>query len=315
MSSHDVIDLIRGIAWPVVIALLLVTYRKSIGAFLDGLAGSIGSRGGKVSVAQVFSLELNPLPEFSPSWSYPHLSDVRQLSPAFEFQSGSTELFNQIGNAMPADYAVIDLGTGDQWLTSRLFIFADLLERVRGLRCFVFVETAGAIRRRFVGTASPSSVRQALGHRYPWLDQALTQAYAASPRGALSAPGTLDRSFAQQIAQSFLQNVQIDQQPAPLEAGDWLKHENQSLWEHAKWLDGARITRVLGDTLNDAYAPEQVDASPAERTRTVLRREGPFVALVGDDKVFRLLVDRQALLDRVAIRVVETFDEPAEVGP
>ncbi|HEX3472429.1 MAG TPA: hypothetical protein VHT28_14710 [Silvibacterium sp.] len=84
----------------------------------------------KLSVFQI-ELELSTLPEFTSTWSAPQLSDVRQLTPANEFSSQATALLDQIRNDYGSDYAVVDLGTGQQWLTSRLFIFAILLRRMR----------------------------------------------------------------------------------------------------------------------------------------------------------------------------------------
>ena len=86
---------------------------------------------------------------------------------------------------------------------SRLFVFAEMLPRLRGLRCFVFVERAGTIRRRLVGIARAEKVRWALASQFPWLEQALMHEYGQpqpymsqsqiSVNGAVP-PGLLSRS-------------------------------------------------------------------------------------------------------------------------
>ena len=76
-------------------------------------------------------------------------------------------LFEQLEDVDEAlDYLAIDLGTG-RWLTSRLFIFAIMLQRMRDLRCFVFLAQEGDEGGRFLGTASPDKVRWALAYLAP----------------------------------------------------------------------------------------------------------------------------------------------------
>ena len=70
--------------------------------------------------------------------------------------------------------------------------------------------------------------------------------------------------------------------------------------EHAKWLDGARIEHVLGNDLDASdvtLAPNQTfsDLGPA-----VLHQRGRFVAVVDPDKTFRGLVERSAVLEKLA---------------
>jgi hypothetical protein len=83
-----------------------------------------------LSVYEV-SIELAAVPELSSTWEAGP-ADVRQLTPATVFDSYSQSLFQELLQPGQADYAVVDLGDGRKWLTSRLFIFALVLGRVRG---------------------------------------------------------------------------------------------------------------------------------------------------------------------------------------
>lgn len=129
MDFTDVIGLIGVVAWPAVIVTAVLVLRKPLSSFLKGL----GQRTKKLSVFQ-FALELSEVPEIKPTWSGPLLSDVRQPTAAAEFDSRAMALFEQFEDETAYDYAVVDLGVGNQWLTSRLFIFAVVLERMRGLQ-------------------------------------------------------------------------------------------------------------------------------------------------------------------------------------
>src|SRR5438094_3640888 len=260
MDFKDFVELVKALAWPTVVAVALVAFRKP----LQRLVGDLGRRATKVTVFDV-SIELASVPEFAPAWSGPNLSDVRQLSPADEFSSAAMALFDQIRSGTGSDYAVIDLGTGEQWLTSRLFIFAIMLERMRGLRSLVFVETAADIRRRIVGTASPGQVRWALAQRYPWLEPAFAKAYGSI--GAVqiqSQYGALEPWTATQVVNAFLREIQRDKAP-DADNEEWVALGQRQLWEHARWIDGARCERVLSKALQRSWVTDSASVPSADR--------------------------------------------------
>jgi len=151
-------------------------------------------------------VELATLPELRASWS---VGDVepRQLSSAQIFDSASQTMFQELLRPAQADYAIVDLRSGEAWLTSRLFVFALILGEVRGLRAFVFLESAANIRRRFLGVATPMNLRRALGTRYPWLEEAFARAlYAEYPKISIPpTPGILppQESLPHRMCQRF----------------------------------------------------------------------------------------------------------------
>jgi hypothetical protein len=237
-------------------------------------------------------------------------TDVRQLTPAHVIDSVSETLFKQLTENIAADYAIVDLGQGYQWLTSRLFIFAVMLERMRGLRCFVFLETRGDVRRRFLGTAFPDKVRWALARQYPWLEAAFAQAYSETvpydPRltndpYVFSDASALQPDTSRKLVQNFLNKIQQNGTPPTNEIGTWESLNNGQLWERAKWLDGDRLEQDLQGVLQDSWFLDSPDTPSAKRMEAILRREGPLVALVEEERRFKRLVDRQALLERVAV--------------
>ena len=148
------LNLVRTLIWPTVVIVFLLVFRRQIGRFLEDL----GSRLQKLSFAQI-SIELAIVPE---NKQLVVLNDLGQLTQASYFLSGGPDLLEQISSAEPYDYAIFDLKGGRGWLTSRLFIFATMLERMRGLRCCVFIDSSGTVAGSFVGAAAPSAVRWAL---------------------------------------------------------------------------------------------------------------------------------------------------------
>src|SRR2546425_309319 len=170
-------ELFKALAWPLVGALAVYLLRRPLLEVLSQFA----RRARKVSVAGV-SVELATLPELHASWTMGSV-DPRQLTSSQVFDSASQTLFEELLRPRQADYALVDLGTGQRWLTSRLFIFAVILGEVTGLRAFAFVETNGGVRRKYLGTATPADVWRALATHYPWLEEAFARAMAGQAGG------------------------------------------------------------------------------------------------------------------------------------
>ena len=55
-----------------------------------------------------------------------------------------------------ADYIELDLGTGREWLTSRLYLLSAHIPEVSGVQRLVFVETRAGLPRQFAGVAHPA---------------------------------------------------------------------------------------------------------------------------------------------------------------
>jgi hypothetical protein len=261
------------------------------------------------------SLEFAALPELRPSEESVGAFALRTPSAASMFPSGAPALFDEISEPRPADYAVLDLGSGGHWLTSRVFIFSVLLQRMRGLRCVVFVETVGESRRQFIGLATPQEVRWALGRRYPWLEIAYAQAYATAlgqhplARDALVMPpdGMLPASVANSTASSYLAAIfrpagtGPDQGPGS-DTDEWTEIPDYG-WEHAKWLDGARAERVLDAVLGRSTTRVSVSSPSPEQAAELAASTGLFIAVLGEPSLrFQQLIDRGALLEDMAKR-------------
>lgn len=258
--------------------------------------------GGYLSTGLSFSTD--PL-EYSGSNLY-RVRDLSRLRDIMLSTSAPPDLFMAFGRGDPVDYAIIDLDTGKRWLTSRLYIFALTLERMLGLQRFVFLESG----QRFLGIASLTKVRWRLARRYPWLETAFAKVYAdVSDHIHISSDtGAFDTRMTQEVVGNFLSHPSIQQPFAPSASPDpddsrWeaLRTVDGRFWEHARWLDAARLRQDLGDVLQQdesIWLKESPHISPIELVRCILRRKAPLVALVDEEKRFRSLIDRQALLER-----------------
>jgi hypothetical protein len=312
----DVASLVSAIVWPAVIIGVVWFLRAPIRAFADRISTSAEG----VSIgAQGLSIQLGTTVTHVPAQTETALAGVRRPDPApAVVDSMALTMFQQLNLEAPAPYLAVDLGTGREWLTSRLFIFAVLLRAMRRTEVLAFLETAGDVRGRFVGLAACERVRWSLAHAYPWLEQAFARAYADATSNA---PGTtedasfvtdnegrLEQSVAHRIATNFVVAVQRN---APRRAAkaepppDWVIEPRPRgvFAEHASWLSGADLEKLLGEAMHRfAYVREDAPGQPADRARAALRVTGEdLVALVDEQRRFReLIVDRREALEALA---------------
>jgi hypothetical protein len=286
----------------------------------------------KVSVYEV-SIELATLPALTPTWSGPQI-DARKLSPAHLIDSYTETLFTQLSKAADAEYAVVDLGAGKEWLTSRLFLFSYILGQTAHLRTFVFLEKAASGRKTFLGISAPSAVVKALATQYPWFEEALLRATVnktlpAQPSDApkitrftgtsgLSIFAPTDWQTLRNIAQTFVSALQRGTEPPDAEKKEHLKLDEDAptvTWEKTKWIDGDLLERILAGSLTDGFCVESPDTSKGKLAEAILRLDDDLVALVDHRHRFRGLVDRRALASEAwKRRAHQTADSTNESG-
>ena len=317
----DIAATLSAVIWPLVVLAILLAYRSKIPALVEGLA----SRVSKLEFAGV-SLELALAKPFVPEWSgSPTALDLRHKATAIQVNDSTARTFlTQLTDEGAGDYAEINLGEGGEWLTSRLFIMAIVFAQMKGIGCFVFVETSGAVRKRFVGWAEPARIRWALAKRYPWLEQAYADAYAAitSQRNAVivsrsgrlgypHAPG--DPGVGIDLLKEFLQRVQQPFPPAltPAESEEWVVLDPATnTREHARWVSAEELEQVLGDDCNTAVvqSSELRSKNTTGQLKAFLSVPTQFVAVVADDQRFEYLVRRDVLVEQVAKRMASGTD-------
>jgi len=182
--SSPWVALVSALAWPVAAIVMAFAFRRSLGDFLSGIA----TRVTKLSAFKV-EFELAAAPSAAVS---PLLDDIRTATSSAAISDSTRMMLEQAQSTLPADFAVINLGSGQEWITSRLFIAAVMLERMRGVKVFVFLESTPGTTRRFVAVAPLSLVRWSLAQRFPWLEAAWVRAYLSvfpgSPQGATTLP-------------------------------------------------------------------------------------------------------------------------------
>ena len=296
-------EIIKSIAWPLIVIVAIVILRKSIATFLE----KIGGRASKLSFFKI-EVELATVPDVQPL-TVPSLTDIKQPdATSWTTDSGNT-LFEQIKNSNKADYAIIDLGEGMEWLTSRLFIFAAMLERMRGIKWLVFLNTTEGVTRSYLGMATPRKVRWCLAQNYPWLEAAYIHAYgmeiqAGPPMSQLilSDTGALNSMDAAKLVQKFITGLQMTVAPQQRPT-DWVKLNN--VWEHTLWINEALLNNILGPNLLTMLSAYTIDDPEQSKAKMILRRKGEFVAVLDKDRKFVEMVNRSSLVEKLVVHFSE----------
>ena len=215
-----------------------------------------------------------------------------------------SDLIQEIRNATPGEYAVIDLGQrGDKkWLTSRLFIFSALLEHIRQLRYFVFV-----VDGRFVGAASLDMIQCSLARQYPWLEDAFAAAQSSQAEQDWDA-----------VALNYIDRIQMSDYRQPeempgLKGDEWVLLGDHR--EHAKWLNEQELRKILGNNLQESSVIQAPNASAAELSKALLRSTGDLVALIDQDGRFLRLLDRGAGLEQLAALTSQSLEQQQHHPP
>ncbi len=248
--------------------------------------------------------------EFKTDWSDFSGSDARKLF-YHESMSFPGPLIESMSKPEHIDFMIVDLGTGNKWLTSRLFIFTVMLMKMREMRCLVFLRSMDDIVRRFIGLASAKDVLYSLISTYPFLEKAYSevQSFGGSP---IKKP---DLYQSKDMVLNFLTNPEILQptKSPPDDSDGWVnltKSDGTQVMEHAHWLDLEILSGVCGSSINyEAWVEVDPDKSKANKISAILRRTGRFVAMVDKDRRFKHLIDRYSVLEDLAMHATESATE------
>jgi len=71
-------------------------------------------------------------------------------------------LFRMFEEPGKYEFVAIHLGRGEQWLSSRLYVFATMLQRMKSLRCIVILGVGADTESQFIGATTPDKIRWGL---------------------------------------------------------------------------------------------------------------------------------------------------------
>lgn len=292
------------LVWPVAVFLAVTILRKSIAEALKGL----GARAKSLSFGIVaFDFGEATVRALAPE----SLDDVRDIAPHAPMLESGAALTVSLTDPTPAECIVVDLGAGEDWITSRLYVVASLVARMRGIRVMVFTASASA-GSRLVGTAQPEHVRWALAAAYPWLEVAYLHAQhslvsavssATVERGqvSLTRDGRLDSWDAVQTFNAYKHQLQTP--VPPVGTSGWINLGEK--WERANWVTPTLLTSVLAENLNRGAVRQDFDTPADELARRVLRFPLDYVPTIDGTGTFLRVVARRAYANRTLRQVAD----------
>jgi len=309
-DPHDAWDrgitLAQNVIWPLMILIVLYLFRPSIGKVVEQL----GKSGGEVSIA---GLGIKLPTAKGASLSEDVLTFKVADSASITNSSARTTLVKMLREPGTREYVVIDLGLGSEWISSRLFIFALMLQRMKSIRAIVFLDGSVA---KFLGVAKPDTVRWALAQDQPWLEQAYLNAYSNAVSNFFSQNasfivsnyGALDTVVAETLVRNYVQNVKAPTPtavaPITNEVRPWA--QLGSTTEFGTWLTGAELKSLLGDELRQETIVAASDRKA--EAKLLLQCKAQYVARVDVNGEFLSLVDRVAFADELASKLVARLE-------
>jgi hypothetical protein len=306
--SENWVNLIGHLAWPItIIAACSIFYNP-----LSKLVETLGQRITKLSAFKV-KVELG------------QLSQARSLSATVESlrkvavtESGLAPIVAGVIKSGAADYLLVDIGKDDDenWLTSRLFLLAAILERGRTARCLVFLDES----QRFVGAATTRDVRSSIGAHFLAYEAAFASAYGQLGMANQNIfRSGLNETLVNNLSNNFLRSNLIFHSYDPNPDIGWVKLErtppSPTTWEFADWVTAGSLRDILGERLLTASVVADVGPATPDTTRFIVRARGAFVALTNKDGAFLHLCDRNAVLETVAREAMEQTADSEEVTP
>lgn len=305
-------ELLKTTIWPFVTVFGFVLFRESIGNFFSG----ISSRVSKLTAFGT-TVELATLPT-AKALSAPRLDELRPGVAAVAGDSSSS-LLRSLADAGHADYVVVNLGDGREWISSRLFILAALIPRVRPIKRIVYLKGPDS---QFLGISTPEALYRALAERYEWLEAAYITSHVAiskanagplflnengmwlyfnlSMQPGRSLLGSIGKDDAQWVLNSFLDQVKATADPG---MSDWVRIDsNYVYWEHAEWIASDVLLGLLGSNLDPKSVKRDPSQDDSVAARTLLRHEEAYVPIVDTANRFLRLVDRRSAIDEMVAR-------------
>jgi hypothetical protein len=307
-KGAELVGLLPVIVWPLVVIILAIVFRRQLRGAFTYVASNLKS----FSVAGV-SIELSE--RSAPPMVEAGSAEVDIRSAGTEHSVNDSTLrsfYAQIEITSPLELAIVDLGRGHEWLTSRLYILSVILKRMRGLRAVVFVDDASDVHGHFVGICSSEVLRWRLARMFPIYEEALASGELRAAQLPRFPPERFvdndegrfnDKNAAAELLRGFLHHVQ---KPA-LDAGDtagWQALEKSAGFEYAKWIDAPLIERLLVGALDMAGVPlsQFQFADRSARSRIIFEHRNPWMPLVGFDGRFHGWIDRSAVVESLARR-------------
>jgi hypothetical protein len=304
----DIAAIIAATVWPIII--LLVLFSKRFKTLVESLSSRITKlevAGVKIEMPQATSYQ----PETGMMAEFGNMFEKLGAGSVMPENSNVSSLIDLLMKGKDGEYTVLDLGSGESWLTSRIYILSILFPMVKSVKYLVFVSTAYGNNKKFIGWINVQKMRWSLAMKYPHLEMAYQNVYGeeiknesiTTVNGRLGNNSNWNPPTAR-LLNSFVQKIKSDKS---LGEG-WVKIKSSSeTWEQASWVTDILLRDIAGDELQtESVTISELRAkSDRDKTLIIANMEGRYVPVVNHEGRFEYLIDRHKLLERVAIQTLK----------
>jgi hypothetical protein len=233
---------------------------------------------------------------------------IQGLSFVSNIDDSIQKLINSIQDDKESEFAIIDLGDGQKWLTSRLFIFSIIFDTFSFVKFFIFKDNNG-----FVGFANLDEIKKKLGKKYPWLQDSYIRAHFEESELRDNGNNTLLRDQIRTLdggtqdtpvyLKNYLRNIQNEYGPDPIPYQNEFQDRvllpsSQNTWERARWIDKVLLVNILGNSLRNSSV-KLTAKSDERRIKEIINNEGNYIALIDKNNNFVSLVNRHNILEEI----------------
>ncbi len=196
----------------------------------------------------------------------------------------SVTVVDSIRQATSARLLEVNIGAGESWWSTRLFLLAAVAAEFTAIEQLVFVGEG----RRFLGLSATQSTRFRLSHAFPQL----AELYALVPSRALQRASSRSQAdLAAETVQSFAEAIAYSP-------------DGQTESDLKEWVTPQALATWLGSDLRTDTLEWLGQPVTAGLLHRILERGQPFVVLTHDGRLVGV-VDRRELASDVATSLLE----------
>jgi hypothetical protein len=276
------LSIIETCVWPLIVVVFVIYFRKQIKILI--------SRVKQFSFAGI-DIEISHASCFSTAGLLSNMNQFGAIANEALLTSFTHSLIDQLETDKKIDYITIDIGNGDKWLTSRLFIISNILARNAGLKCIVFVSSAVCHKHTFQGLIDVDNVHWSIASGLTLYEIEFCRLLSENIT-IISPKGAIDKENAVRIVRQFITNMQSDD---TLGRNNLIVNLEGGTREYAYWLTKENISTLFGSSLDRRSINS--NNSKKKRIKKVLRHKSDYVAIVDNDCCFKELINRRKVVE------------------
>lgn len=289
MEYYHLLKLIEGLAWPIVVFIGIIILRKQLPNLFNRFQ-KISAFGFEINLADTSASELR-IKEVD-------IQGIRDPISVNGLQSNVAALINKINSSKNADFAIIDLGEGENWLLSRLYILVILLFKAKGIKYFVFLTSENESESKYLGWISSKSIIKTISNYDSDMPINFNGVSQDENINFQIQEGIINIENIDNLIISFIGSLQT--QTKSSKKGILLK--GSGYYEDTEWVSRELFSTLFSESINENFIMEDPYKDNKDHLNAILRQKGKYIAVINAKGVFKRLIDRDVILKKIALK-------------